>query len=103
MCGERAGAVFCARERGERHRGHVPAAIEPQRAHALEQRVAVVTGHRQIAHEHVGARACERVERFLRRGGRHHLRARLAEDGRDQVARVRVVVDDQDADAGERR
>src|SRR5207249_11480969 len=37
--GERAGAVFCARERGERHRGHVPAAIEPQRAHALEQRV----------------------------------------------------------------
>src|SRR5688500_13510618 len=51
--GERAAAVFVARVGGERGRGRLAAALGRERAHAPDERVAVLARHPDVAHQNV--------------------------------------------------
>src|SRR6185436_6918681 len=66
-------------ETGEGGRGHLAAALGAERAHLPDERVAVLAGHADVAHEHVGLLPLERGHGFAHRGEGGHVGAVLPE------------------------
>ena len=97
---QRSCAVLGPGERGQRdgwqHR--FAASTQP---HALDQAVAVFVGQADVAHDHVGSFALERIDGSLRRGHRDDAAARLRQHALDQLAGVGVVFHDQQLEACE--
>ena len=61
-----------------------------------KQRVAVRVGHADVGDHDLGHVLMDCAQRLGHRRGRHDARARGRQEARDQFARVRFVVDDQD-------
>src|SRR5438876_3359341 len=70
--GEDPGGVVTRRKAGERRRRDLAAPLGTERADLADERVAVLAGHPDVAHEHVGLLALHRRHRFPdRREGGH--------------------------------
>lgn len=92
-------AIFFARVRGERDGGEGATVGGGQAADAADERVAVFVGHRDVADDQVGAVArvsrCDAVERGAGAGGDVNAGAESFEQARDDLARVGLVIDDE--------
>ena len=88
--------------RGERDGGYVPE-VAFAGAELLEERVAVLAGHRDVAHEDVGRPPARDLERFGRRARGPHLDAPRRQHGAHDGVRAGIIVDDEHMEAPERR
>src|SRR5438552_3304951 len=73
------------------------------RADLADQRIAILAGHPDVRDQDVRACLLEGLQGLARRGHRGHRRAASPEHGRDELSRVRLVVDDEDSNALEVR
>ena len=71
-------------------------------ANPANQRVTVIFGHADIGHDYVRAPAIVCRKSFLDRGGRHNKSTVTLQQDSQKIARIRVVFNNQDADAFER-
>ena len=94
-CRKRTGAVFCSRVRRERDRWHAPAALVGKRTDFVNQRVAVLIGHPDIADEHVGSPMMQAVQRLRCRANRRDVRSGFEQHSGQHFTRGRVVLDDE--------
>ena len=96
---ERPATVFRPRVRRERDRRDLATALERQHPHAANQRQAVLAGHGDVAQEDVGLQALDELARLASRTGRGDEHPVLLEDQPQCLARVLLVVDEQDRQA----
>ena len=86
---------------GDGHGRNEAAAVGGQRADAADERVAVLAAHADVAQEHVRTNLRQQREGLRRRVRGRHVGAVVPERGREQLARVTVVVHDHHAHARE--
>src|SRR5207302_10550334 len=82
--------------------GGRPARACPVHADPADERVAVLPGHADVGEEDVRPPGIELGERLGGRLARPYLGTGLPQDRFEDIARVRLVVDYQDAEAAER-
>ena len=99
---ERAVAVEVARMAGERDR-HELAARAVERAELAHERVAVLVGHGDVAHDDVGRLRLHRGQRFGRRRRDPRARTGQLEHDAERAPRVGIVLDDEHLHAVEVR
>ena len=94
---EHANATFGTRRAGECDRRNRRLRIRVPQSQSPNHLVSVTPWHFDIRYEHVGAFALKRSQRGIGRISRPHLRATVTEDRRDEIARIRIVVNEEDA------
>ena len=99
--GQRLRDVFGTRVRRQRDRRHPADLIGRQRTDRSQQGVAILLRHADIRDEHIRMGALQACTCFGRRARRHDIGAGVLENRAKDVARVRIVVDDQNARAAE--
>ena len=92
---EGAAAVGDARVGGDGH-GNEPAAA-PKSGGPMQQLIAVLAGHLDIREEDVDFRLFQDPQRGGRGRGRHDCRTGRAEDRSEELARVGLVIHNQDS------
>ncbi len=99
---ERPRAILRTRIRRQRDGGNDAAPARLERAHFANQHVPVLERQADVAHEHVGRTFADRVQGVSRRRDRRDLDSRGTKGDREGFAPVRVVLDEEDTEAGQR-
>src|SRR5262249_51917800 len=94
---ERACAIFGACVSGHGESRDRPHTLGLLRSELLDQRIAIVAGQADVTDEKVGMPLLHLLESLVRVGGGHDLGTRRAQDHAHELARIRLVVDDENA------
>src|SRR6266481_4663859 len=100
-CRERPRSIFGARVGRHGKCGDRSAVLGLLLPELLNEHVAVITGKADVADQDVRMPAFHLLECLLRAGGRHDVGAGGSQDHAHELARVGLVIDDEDAQAGE--
>ena len=96
---ERAPSVVFPRERGQGHGWRVGTFVGPEVTHCADERIAVDAGHPDVGHHDVGPLVPEQPDALICSRGGEHARPATLQEMRGDLARIDIVIHDEDGQA----